>query len=265
MRTDILDLHDFYRSRLGAVAKGFVAARIEEAWKDAGMLRFAGFGHAEPFLSGFVGAERVFSIAPGGQGVMRWPEGGMNAAVLAGEHQWPLKDASIDRMLVVHGLEESDDPRRLMREVWRVLADDGRAILVVAHRRSAWSMIETTPFAHGRPYLKRQLAKLLQQSTFRPIAWSGALFFPPIRAPFLLRAARAWERAGERLWPGLSGVLLVEIAKEMAQPVIQGRAVKAGVGVIARPGVANALMPGALTKGSSRANQPRQERDERDV
>jgi SAM-dependent methyltransferase len=239
MRTDILDLHEFYLSPLGLTARGFVSARIEEAWRDHARIRIAGFGHAEPYLDLFAGAERVLAIAPAAQGVIHWPSGKKNAAMLTGEHQWPLPDASIDRMLVVHGLEESDDPQRLMREIWRVLASDGRVILVVAHRRGLWSMIDTTPFAAGRPYLKRQLERLLQQSMFRPLAWSGALYFPPLGARFLLRAAKAWERAGAQMWSGLSGVLMVEAAKDMMQPV--ARAAPA-VTRAERPAVARAVM-----------------------
>lgn len=238
MRTDILDLHDFYEAPLGRTARGYVAARIEEAWRDHDRLRIAGFGHAEPYLGYFEQAERVIAVAPGDQGVLRWPDGGANRALLAGA-ALPLPDASIDRLLVVHGLEEADDPRRLMREFWRVLATDGRLIIVVAHRRGLWSMIDTTPFAHGRPYLKGQLEGLLQQSMFRPLAWSSALYFPPIGARFLLRAARAWERAGARLWSGLGGVILVEAAKDMAQPVPVGRAARARLGgpAAARPAI----------------------------
>ncbi len=241
MRTDILDLHDFYETPLGRAARGFVAARIEEAWREHDRLRLAGFGHAEPYLGCFDKAERTLAIAPGDQGVVRWPAGGANRAVLSGDG-WPLPDASIDRLLVVHGLEEADDPRRLMRECWRVLTTEGRLIIVVAHRRGLWSMVETTPFAHGRPYLKRQLERLLQQSMFRPLAWSSALYFPPIGARFLLRAARAWERAGARMWSGLGGVILVEAAKDMAQPVAVGaaRRVRAGAPVATRPAILGA-------------------------
>jgi SAM-dependent methyltransferase len=245
MRTDILDLHDFYASPLGGAARAFVTTRIEEAWRDHARLRVAGFGHAEPYLDIFSDAERVIAVAPAAQGVIHWPPGGRNAATLAGEHQWPLPDASIDRLLVVHGLEESDDPARLMREIWRVLTSDGRVILVVAHRRGLWSMIDTTPFAAGRPYLKRQLERLLQQSMFRPTAWSGALYFPPLGARFLLRAARAWERAGAQAWPALSGVLMVEAAKDMVQPVARAVARRSGAPVVARPAMTGVLPNGA--------------------
>jgi SAM-dependent methyltransferase len=240
MRTDILDLHDFYSSPLGRSARSFIASRVEEAWRDHVRLRIAGFGYCEPYLAAFSNAERTLAIAPAGQGVIHWPSGERNRTFLAGEHQWPLPDASIDRLLVVHGLEESDDPAKLMREIWRVLTSDGRVIFVVAHRRGLWSMVDTTPFAHGRPYLRRQLERLLQQSMFRPAAWSGALYFPPIGARFFLRAARAWEKAGAQMWSGLSGVILVEATKEMMQPIARTAPARA---LIERPAAARPALP----------------------
>lgn len=225
MRTDIVDLHDFYESPLGAMAREFISARLQEAWSDHAQLRMAGFGHAEPYLAGFANAERRLALAPAGQGVIRWPVREANAAALVADYHWPLPDASIDRLIIVHGLEESGDPVRLLREAWRVLTDSGRLIIVASHRRGLWSAVDTTPFAHGRPYLKRQLERLLVESLFRPEAWSSALFFPPAGARFMLRAAMTFERAGARLWPGIGGVTLVEASKEMARPI--ARAVRA--------------------------------------
>lgn len=234
MRTDILDLHAFYESPLGRAAQGFIAGRIGEAWGPAARLRIAGFGYAQPYLGAFPEAERTLALSPGGQGVMRWPNG-KNRAGLVEEHFWPLPDASIDRLLIIHGLEEASEPRRLMREAWRVLASDGRLIVIVAHRRGLWSAVDTTPFAAGRPYLKRRLDALLAESMFRAIAWSAALYFPPFGARFLLSGAKAWERAGARLWSGLGGVLLVEAAKEMAVPAAQVQRARSRA---LRPGVA---------------------------
>lgn len=232
MRTDVLDLHGFYKSSLGVAARGFVSKGLKEAWGEGARLRIAGFGYAAPYLDLFSAAERVIALAPGGQGVMRWPSEAdvpeaRNRACLVEEHRWPLPDASIDRIVIIHGLEETGEPRRLMREIWRVLADDGRLIVIAAHRRGLWSMVDSTPFAAGRPYLKRQLESLFQQSMFRALAWSAALYFPPFEARFLLRAASAWERAGARAWPGLGGVLMVEAAKEIMAPAGLSRAAHA--------------------------------------
>lgn len=219
MRTDVLDLYGFYDSALGAAASDFIAGWIADRWGDGAGARIAGFGYASPYLGDFPAAERVLALAPAAQGVMGWPPGEKNKAGLVEEYHWPLPDASIDRLLIVHGLEETGDPRRLMREAWRVLADEGRVIIVAPHRRGLWSIIETTPFAAGRPYLKRQLRALLADTLYSDEAWSGALYFPPFGARFLLRAARAWERAGAKLSPGLGGVIMVEATKSLMAPI----------------------------------------------
>ena len=235
MRTDILDLHEFYRTRLGAITEEFIAARLKDAWGDGNGLSIAGFGYTNPYLSLFNQAERRLAFSPGAQGVVRWPGNGGNCASLVGERHWPLPDACLDRVLIVHGLEESVDPKQMMREVWRVLADDGRVIIVSSHRRSVWSMVEATPFAAGRPYLKRQLNLLLEGAMFRARSWNSALHFPPVHNRFLLRAARAWERAGGRMWPGFAGVLMVEAEKDMLAPVAMVRSRQARV---LRPAIA---------------------------
>lgn len=232
MRTDVLDCYEFYRTALGAATRDFIGGRLTEAWGDGAGLAVAGFGYANPYLELLGGASRRLILSPGGQGVIRWPSDGRNAASLVGEYHWPLADASIDRLLIVHGLEESPDPQRLLREAWRVLANDGRLIIVAAHRRGLWSMIDSTPFAAGRPFLKRQLNALLEGAMFRAERWSAALYFPPLRKRLLLRAARAWERAGARVWPGFSGVLLVDAAKDMMAPI---GVVRSARGRVARP------------------------------
>ena len=235
MRTDILDLHRFYATPLGRKAAAFIGARLTEVWGDGRGMRIGGFGFAGPFLDVFNGAERRLNFAPAAQGVSRWPSASANCAALVADNHWPLPDAALDRILIVHGLEETKDPHRLMREVWRVLAPDGRLIVVSAHRRGLWSALDMSPFAAGRPYSRRQLIGLLENATFSLMRSSGALYFPPLNSSILLRAARSWERAGARAWPGLSGVLLVEASKELIAPV--GKVVSEGVRVQRRAGV----------------------------
>ena len=153
--------------------------------------------------------------------IFRGNEAGRGSAVAIAD---PLQSYDISLHGILLGLEASLDEHievmvKVFREVWRVLKDDGRVIIVVSHRRGLWSVIDTTPFAAGRPYLKRRLEGLLRDAVFRPTVWNSALFFPPLRSGVLLRAARAWERAGSRLWPGLGGVLMLEAEKDMLAPV----------------------------------------------
>ena len=249
MRTDILDLHGFYASPLGGAARAFITERLTEVWRPETRCRIAGFGYAEPYLEAFGGAERVLALSPAGQGVVRWPAGEKNRAALVADHHWPLPDASIDRLLIVHGLEEAGKPRRLMREAWRVLTNDGRLIVVAPHRRGVWSMGEATPFGHGRPYLRGQIERLFRDCLFRPTNWTGALYFPPTGARFMLRAARAWERAGAGLWPWFGGVILVEAQKDMARPVARPLALRARLATPTMPPMPQGAAPRPATRG----------------
>jgi len=218
MRTDILDFYEFYQSPIGRTTKSFISTHLQQAWANGNKLSIAGFGYANPYLPLFSGAESCVSLSPGAQGVIHWPSRATNAASLVGERRWPFKDASFDRILIIHGLEETPEPRQLLREAWRVLRDDGRLIIVASHRRGLWSIIETTPFAAGRPYLKHQLNSVLKTTAFRATHWSAALYYPPLKTKLLLRAASAWERAGARLWSGVSGVIMVEAQKDLMAP-----------------------------------------------
>ncbi|NEX00150.1 methyltransferase type 11, partial [Rhodopseudomonas sp. BR0G17] len=122
-------------------------------------------------------------------------------------------------------LEMSDDPERLLREVWRVLAPAGRLLAVVPNRRGVWARLDNTPFGHGRPYSRSQIADLLRRTWFTPTAWSEALFVPPLSQSWLLRSASAWERIGGATSLPLAGVHVVEATKQVvrAQPVKRER------------------------------------------
>ncbi len=222
MRTDVLEINNFYETGLGKVAAGYISTRLSEAWGTAKGLRVAGFGYPVPYFDVFSEAERCLSLMPEGMGVVSAARN--CSACLTTDTFWPLPDASMDRILIVHGLEEAAAPRRLLREVWRVLADDGRIIIAVPNRRGPWAMIETTPFSAGRPYLRGQIERLLKSAMFTPVAYSSALFFPPAEIRFLLRASRAWEQAGQYFWSAFAGVILVEAQKQIAIPASGSRA-----------------------------------------
>ena len=51
-----------------------------------------------------------------------------------------------DRILLVHMLEWSEKPLDLLHELWRVLAPNGRLLLVVPNRRGLWARVDIKPF-----------------------------------------------------------------------------------------------------------------------
>ena len=220
MSLDITDLRQFYGRPLGLVVRRLLSQRLHEFWPDVRGMTVMGLGFATPYLGSFRGsAYRLGALMPATQGVLVWPATGACQSTLVMEDALPFPDASIDRLLAVHCLEMSEPVRPLLRDVWRVLKPEGRLLAVVANRRSIWSRLEVTPFGHGRPYSRRQLEQLLSEALFSVLNERTALHMPPSRGALMLSSAPAWERLGSRLWPALSGVIMVEASKELAAPI----------------------------------------------
>ena len=213
MRRDVLELRQFYASDLGRAARAMVERKLMEAWGDTAGQDILAVGYATPFIGPLMAsARRVVAAMPAQQGVEVWPAEGRNLAALTPEDGLPFTNALFDRVLVVHGLEESHDPVGFLREVWRVLAPSGRAIITVASRNGLWANTEKTPFGHGRPYSRSQLAELVREAGLEPAGWTRALYVPPVG--WMAGWAEGFEQAGSRLWPGFAGLLLMEVVKQ---------------------------------------------------
>lgn len=220
MRADITHLKEFYHGPLGRVSRRLLCRRLRLIWPDVHGLAVAGLGFAPPYLAPFrAEAARVIAAMPADQGVCAWPQGGPNLAFLGQESALPLPDRSIDRLLLVHAVEGSDNVRGLMRECWRVLADDGRLLVVVPSRTGIWARLERTPFGFGRPYSPGQLQSLLADSLFTPGRIERALFLPPNEWRLALASGPALEKLGRRWFATLGGVLLAEAQKQIWRPV----------------------------------------------
>ncbi|WP_222876247.1 methyltransferase domain-containing protein [Terrihabitans soli] len=220
MSMDVVDLRAFYHGRLGQVARRILRAKLRARFADVAGLRVLGAGFAAPFLGIFRDeAERVLAFMPAEQGVMDWQSGRGAASALVEEEIWPLPDAAVDRIVLIHALENADNPREVLRECWRCLAPGGKLIVVVPNRQGAWSRLETTPFGHGRPYSRSQLTNLLREAQFAPVNWTEALMFPPIDRGMVVRSAVWLERVGASLWAPFAGVHMVEAIKQVYTPV----------------------------------------------
>src|SRR3569833_2544112 len=213
---DVIDLRDYYSQRLGIVARLLINRGIRARWPSATGQRVLGIGYPTPYLGLFrEDSERCIAFMPAAQGVLKCPTARATLSSLVDEFSLPLPDAAIDRILVVHALEMSDDPAGLLREVWRVMAPSGRMIIVIPNRRGVWTRTDTTPFGHGRPYSRSQITQLLRQTWFTPTAWSEARFMPPVGRGWFLRSAMAWEKAGATLSLPFAGVHIVEATKQV--------------------------------------------------
>jgi len=216
MRVDVLALQRFYASPLGDAARRAATRRLTALWPNTDGLDMLGIGYPAPYLGQFrSNARRAVAMMPAEQGAEPWPAQGPVLTALAEETRLPFMDAVFDRVLMVHALEEANATQALLRDVWRVMAPEGRLVVIAANRWSLWAQSDATPFGHGRPFSRTQLATLLSDAMFEPVASARALYAPPSNWTPFVRAADAFERVGELVWPAQGGIVLMEAVKRL--------------------------------------------------
>jgi SAM-dependent methyltransferase len=216
MWSDVVDLRDFYETRLGQVARHLLRRRIRQTWPEVRGEAILGLGYATPFLRQFSHeAGRLVALMPAQQGVLHWPPEGPNATALVDETDLPLPDASMDRVLLAHAVECSEHLRDMLKEVWRVMAGNGRLLVVAPNRRGIWARTDRTPFGSGHPFSPNQLSRLLRDNGFTPVAVARALYFPPTNSRWLLSSAQTLERVGDRFFQRFAGAVLIEARKQI--------------------------------------------------
>ncbi|WP_018690219.1 methyltransferase domain-containing protein [Ahrensia kielensis] len=218
MNADIVEMRAFYHSALGERSNNAIAMALTRIWEPVAKERLVGIGYTRPWLERFENDTQItlaFMLAA--HGAAKWPRTGPSRSALVFDEELPLADSSVDRILAVHALEYAESPRETLMEFWRVLAPNGKLILVVPNRRGVWARIDTTPFGNGRPFSSGQLRNLLRETNFTPARETEALFFPPSRRFLALKLSNQFEAVGLRIGRLFGGVIVIEAQKQLYQ------------------------------------------------
>lgn len=213
---DVYDLKSFYNGKMGRVVRRIMQERIGRFWPDMRGLRLAGCGYAVPYLRAYRGeAERVVAMMQPETGALHWPHDEKNCVALSGSNALPLETNSVDRVLLMHGLEHSRHMDLDFDELWRILKSNGRMLVIVPNRSGMWAHADWSPFGQGTPYSWSQLCRRLQEHMFIYERSEEALFLPPIKYSPLLKSAGLLEYIGSHYLPIAAGVHMVEVSKQL--------------------------------------------------
>jgi SAM-dependent methyltransferase len=207
---DIVDLQDFYVSPLGKATHRLIAAKLASAMAVAADMMVLGLGYATPYL-----AEQHLAFMLARRGVAPWPATGPVRSALVEEYDLPLPDNSVDLVLVIHGLEFTDEPVDMLQEIWRILTPQGRLLLVVPNRRGLWSLSDSSPFGFGQPFSQPQLLRHLKDAQFSLAKLDSALFMPPWGKGAALNLSAGLEKFGVAALGHFSGVHIVSATKHV--------------------------------------------------
>lgn len=218
MSVDVVDLREFYATPLGKAAAHSINLELSKFSEQNLSGTVLGIGYCVPFLDA-LSAEGAICLMPARQGALQWPNGASSRTALVDEDELPISNSSVDLLIMVHLLENVADPADTLEEAWRVLAPEGKIIIVASHRSGPWARFERTPFGNGRPFSNRQMHNLLRDAKLTPIVWSSALNFPPLKSTWLLKLRSGIEKIVCFLVPAFSGVIVVEATKRLYQGI----------------------------------------------
>lgn len=216
MRQSAATLEAFYATKLGQKTAERLSDRLSDLWEIRETERVLGIGYPLPLIQQWMTHSKAcIGVIPEeiGEARMRGARG--QTLCRAPEHRLPFNEGMFDRVVLLHALEEAESPRQLLRDVWRVMAPEGRIVVAVTNRKSMWSLNDAEPFGHGRAWTRRQLIRFLNDSLFQVTASTTAVHMPPLNWPIITAAAKSWEQVGEFITPGLGGVVLVEAVKRL--------------------------------------------------
>lgn len=208
MYVDVLKLKDWYHSSTGHTVRRMVQGYLDELWPDLAGLSVLVVGYGLPYIDLWQKQAEISVLMPARMGVIHWPEGEKNITCMAWENQMPFAGSEFDRILVVHGMEFTGQPRSLLDECWRVLKADGELVSVVPNRVGVWARREISPFARGQPFSGGQMDRLLRRSGFKVEDNFSAVFMPPAENDFVLAWAKAFEDIGSYLRLPLGGLII---------------------------------------------------------
>jgi SAM-dependent methyltransferase len=222
---DVVTLRQFYATPFGEGVRNLISAALQQHWPEIKNEAMMCIGFATPYLDTYIAGTSSVAVAmPAGQGAAYWPSSGDNRVFLSHESELPIKDESLNRILLIHSVENSEQLAGMIKEIYRVLTPGGRVLAVVPNRLGLWSRSSRSPFGYGRPFSAMQLREWCSDNDLTVIRSSSAVFVPPTHIRLIWKFASKIELLGKMFTPFFGGVLLIEAEKQIyasvRQPVI---------------------------------------------
>ena len=136
----------------------------------------------------------------------------------------PIASDSVDLVLLMHHLSDTDEPHAVLREAFRVLIPEGKLIIIDFNPVSLWglrhfvqSWLERVPF-RGHYYTPRRIDDWMRLLGFDRHSHHRVGYLPPIQKLSIARRLIWLEKGMKRWLPGAS-VLNMMVYKKSVSPL----------------------------------------------
>lgn len=172
-------------------------------------------------IGGFGAGQKVLRANTSRQWLVDAPDNGPVDCLLNPEHL-PFQSDSMDIVILVHSLEFSDNPHRVLREADRVLAPEGYLLVLSFNLFSLWGLAHALPGVarrgapwSGQYFSSRRIRDWLKLLDMEIHAVEHAYFRPPVNKARLQERLAGAERWGGRIMPWFGAVHLTVAQKHV--------------------------------------------------
>lgn len=135
----------------------------------------------------------------------------------------PFASQSLDLVVLPHVLEFAEEPHQVLREVERVLIPEGQVIICGFNPASLWGARQVLGRITGSPFMPRhgefislpRLKDWLKLLSMEVNRGHFGCYAPPCATEKWLRRFSFMEKAGDRWWPVLGAVYMVQAIKRI--------------------------------------------------
>lgn len=138
----------------------------------------------------------------------------------------PIMPNGIDVVLLPHTLEFSEDPVKLLKEIYQALAPGGQLILLGFNPYSLWGLARGFGYRRGIPWKGRFWSRLRVRHWLRKLGYSIVVsktlcFRWPTERHQHYRMTDFPEVMGQLCWPGCGSVYFMVAQKKVYAPLLQ--------------------------------------------
>ena len=135
--------------------------------------------------------------------------------ILIDEEKIPFEDSYFDHVFLIHYLENTQNIKLCLREIWRTLAPEGKAYLLIPNKKSSWYLSDKSPFSTGLGFSKKQINNILNDSFFETQLIDRLIYFPNLNFGLIDKNKFLIEKFGSIFFRYFNGVFLCVMKKRL--------------------------------------------------
>ena len=216
MYQDIIKLEKFYQSELGKAVQDKIYLKLKKYIYLYDGEKLGSFGFGEPYLSLLPKKNiSIFNLFSEQTGIKKNILNEKLFNVLISEEQLPFEDLFLSHIVCIHYLEHSENLKKTLRELWRVLSSEGKIYIILPNKKSSWSFSSKSPFSTGFGFSKNQINQVLEDNFFEVQSIERLVYFPSWNSKLLLNNRLFFEKIGSYFWRFFNGLYLCVATKRI--------------------------------------------------